>query len=1208
MSRNWTAAQTSAIETKNKTLLVSAAAGSGKTATLTERIIRKITDKEAPADISKMLIVTFTRAAAAELKARIFSALNDELAKNPSDKTISSQLLKLGSANISTIDSFYFDLVQANASVLGISSKIRIADDAEYYLLAQAAMNKAIDNLYECNENFSSFAECFANIRQTNSLPEIFISLHGKLSALPEGIEFIRECAERTEKEKDLDFFATTYGQILSENSLEIFEHFKKGLEEAVEFAQGDEKVNSAYGAQFKYDLDVCNKLCDAVNNKEFGYSNVRNILMSYSPENLGTLRKPHASERSALYRDLRSEFKKNVEDLRSKAFSKSAEMISRAMGDTAKHIHTLYALLSEFEALAQEEKSRMGILTFTDIRRLTLSLLLSKDGTPTETAKKYAEQFSEIYIDEYQDVDRVQDLIFTLLSKENNRFMVGDIKQSIYSFRGSEPQLFADYRSRFPAISSSEAESSEGLSIFMSDNFRCDENVINFTNLVCSKLFSVSGGMDYTEKDDLSFAKAKPFEEYISSKVEISVVKVPSRSNRGDITLSDREIEAEHIANKIEYLLKNGKKADGSPILPGDIAVLYRSKRISPIISAALKKRGILSTDADAEKYFENPDVLMLLCILNAVDNPHRDIYTAGALRSPIFGFTMNDLINIRSSYDESYSLFSALLSYADDNENELSKKCKDFSQALALWQELSVSLPIDKFLKMLFETEKFMSTGLVSQVKEDGDGGNLLMLYEFARGFERNGFKGLYQFIEYINSMINEGKSFDIGEQGMSKDRVSLMTMHKSKGLEFPVCFICEADKSIRSKDSKDSLVFKYPFGIAMKLSDKSGFARMNTPLREALISAIATKQAEEEMRILYVALTRAREQLYISCTTSKKEDAIFDEAATNVNFFDRHTVINGCSSYLDWIMLSCTDKCGVSFEFRFVEAKDVLEKKLAPIQDTEAITFSENEKLTRMLKEKFAFKYPYKKLSTIPSKLSVSRLYPDILDQNDESLELFTENKKADIPSFFMPNSVKKATSAERGTATHLFLQFCDFEFAAKHGIEEELSRLEHKRFLPGNARELIYKDELSAFLESELLRKLLDAKEIIREQRFNVELPANDFTSDSELLKKMQDEALAVQGVIDLILIDKSGNVTLVDYKTDRLSFAELNNTSLAKYKLNKAHGLQLSYYAKAVELLFGKPCTNVFVYSTHSSQLYEIDISYDKNVLTELYRN
>ena len=1195
MEKQWTKAQLKAITEHDKTLLISAAAGSGKTATLTERIIRSVTDTANPADISKMLIVTFTRSAAAELKTRIFSALSEALAKDPSNKHLTSQLMKIGSAKISTIDAFYLDVVKSNFSTLGFSANFRIIDEAEYDTLSKKIMCECIDALYATNPDFPAFIECFGTVRTVKNVHEVFLDLHSRLSSLPQGVEYIKECADHTKEGSALDFFATSYGDIQRKNASDLFEHYYLVFKAASEYMQTDEDMAKAYSASFAYDFDYCERLWHAVLDEVNGYAMTKALLESYTPVRAGRLLSAKATETAVAYKQMRDGFTKKLAELRDKSFSKSPETIRRAMRDTAKNLYILYDLLSAFDERINEEKKRLSLYTFGDICRSAMKLFVDENGDPTELAKKYSELYTDIYIDEYQDVDMVQDLIFRSISRPTNRFMVGDIKQSIYSFRGAEPKLFSDYRRAFPPIDSPEAESSDTASIFMSDNFRCDANVIKFTNEVCAVIFSACAEtIGYTAKDDLGFSKMPPYEEYQSPKVNVRIV-TPSENDEGaeDTELSSHEREAEYIAAEIERLISSEKKADGTPIVPGDIAVLFRSKKISPIITAALEKRGILASESDSDRYFEDPDVLMMFCILNCVDNPERDIYLTGALRSPIFKFDMDELIRIRHFTDIGSSLFGALKDYAAEGDEPLASKCRDFISLLERWQKDAAALSVDRFIRMLYESDRFIASGLVSQTDSKGEGGNLLMLYEYARKFESGSFKGLYQFIEYINSVIENGGKLKSDLKSVSADRVSLMTIHKSKGLEFPVCFVVNAASPVTSKDSKESLVFDYPAGIAFKLSEQDGLAYINTPMREAIIANISNKHMEEEMRVLYVALTRARERLYLTAST-KKLDTLFKNARANSTFPDRYNIMRNCSSYLDWVLLATHGKENSSFDLEIVpydqisnSEKRVLSKDVDDAPKADAA-------LTDRLREEFAFKYKYSSLSRVPSKLSVSRLYPDVLDENDTSATLYDETvQKAEVPAFFTDGAPARANAAERGTATHLFLQFCDFKNAYEHGVEEELSRLLEKKFLPVGTSELIYESELEAFMKSELIGLILSAKSIIREQRFNVELSAKGFTSDEELLNLMQDEKLAVQGVIDLIIIDESGNLSLFDYKTDRLTKAELSDPALAEARMNETHGLQLSYYAKAVEHLFGRKCARVSVYSTHAARLFEI---------------
>ncbi len=1200
MEKKWTAAQTAAMNITDKTLLVSAAAGSGKTATLTQRIINRLTDPEHPSDISGMLIVTFTHAAADELKNRIFLALSAELAKCPANRHLTSQLIKLGSAKICTIDAFYLDLVRQNFAQLGISPSFRIADPAELELLSDNVMEETVEFFYETDNGFSALAECLTGTRSANRLSKVLLHLSERASSLPEGVEFLHTHASQIEKSarEDMDFLSTPFGQILRAQTLDAIHHFKTVFDSAVEFACHPDFV-SALLTSYVYDLDFCNLLIKNLNHPTEGYRRTQDLLNSFEPIRLKSL-KNAATEESDTYKELRKDIHEKIRDIRKKSFSKSAETIRRALSETAGYTETLYRLLSEYERRMSEEKKRRNIMDFNDVRRQTLRLLVNEDGTPTEIAKQYAKEFTDIYIDEYQDVDRVQDLIFRSIAKPNNRFMVGDIKQSIYGFRGAEPSLFAQYRTDFPAADSDEAKDSDQAAIFMSENFRCDQNIIDFTNLVCGRMFSACADrIGYrAEDDDLRHAKPNPSENYRSPTVQVTVLSPSQSKDDNEETMENEELEAEYIAAEIARLIREETKADGKPIQPGDIAVLFRSRTISSYLTKALQKRGILTSESDGEKYFEAPDVLMVLCLLNTVDNPHRDIFLTGTLRSPLFGFTMDDLISIRRSADFSHSLYDALLLRMEDGNDPLAKKCRDFEQTLSEYRRLSTALPVDRFLRMLFESDIFATSGFVTAQNESGEGGNLLRLYEYARTFENGSFKGLYNFIEFINSMIEEGKKLKIPSKGVSPDRVNLMTIHKSKGLEFPVCFVCNTGARFNLADQQESLLFEYPIGVAMKLSDSTGFARINTPMRDALCTNNAVRQREEEMRVLYVALTRARERLYVTASRAGGEEKIMAEAFKNAAFCTRYSMMK-CNSYLKWILLpfadpnTSTDCACLSFlDERAIAEMEQSSKPSAPA-DEEVRTEKVDQDLYRSLQTKYAFRYPHRDLQRIPAKLSVSRLSPDILDENDTSKDLFDRPEKTAIPDFFLGKINSRPNATERGTATHLFFQFFDISLALRHGAREELARLVEKKFIPQHVADLVYTEELEAFLQSVFAQEIQQAKRIIREQRFNLLMDSECFTANPLLRQTLQGEKMAVQGVIDLILIDREDRLCLFDYKTDRLTEAERNNPALAAEKMNRIHGLQLSYYAYAMEKLFGRPCHRICVYSTHSASLYDI---------------
>ncbi len=1193
MPREWTAAQSAAISTKDKNLLISAAAGSGKTATLTERIIRSLTDPSAPRDISKMLVVTFTRAAATELKQRISAAIGEAIASDPQNKHLSMQLVKIASAKICTIDSFYLELIRENFSSLSLPPAFRIADTAESELLSKEIMEDTVNEFYDSDfDGFSHLAESFSSTKSLSRLSDVFLNLYSHISSYPEGKEFLKISSENCTSGADEDFFASSFGKILKESTLDTVNYLIDIVSKTLQSLSEDKNLTETYLSTFSQYNDYLCELRQKLDTE--GYIQTRECLLRMPELRL----KSYKGETSLDIADTAQRRKKVVSDtlkaLRDRSFALPCESISEAMRETGHITMQLYELISVFENKFTEEKLRRGMCDFNDIRRYALKLLVNPDGTPTDIAAKLSEKYTDIYIDEYQDVDRVQDMIFAAISNGHNRFMVGDIKQSIYSFRGAEPQVFASYRTSFPDISSDAANNSQSNSIFMSNNFRCDENIIKFTNTVCSYLFEACADSSvYTKADDLIFSKLSPTENYVSPKVSLKII-TPSDNEDSEYisnSKSNKLAEARIAAKEISDLICFGKKANGDRIRAGDIAILLRSSSIKPFLKQALTEKGIPFCGEGEGSYFEDPDVLLVLSVLNIIDNPYRDIYMAGTLLSKLFAFSLDELIVLRKSADTNMSLYEALEKYAEENQNELSEKSEAFITTLLSWRTMAVSLPVDKLIKHIYSEESFSCLGLSNSKK-------LKLLYENARKFESGAFRGLYNFIEYINNLISEGKTFDVGGEDSSPDKVSLMTIHHSKGLEFPVCFICGTSSQFNRREFTESMLFEYSAGAAMKLADKTGFARINTPMREAIASKILAKQTEEEMRVLYVALTRAREYLYVTASVTKSRDKLLAEAWNRHDDIGKN-VIHKCHSYLEWILTALRSSEYSDFcKMDFIPADTVClssniklnKESLLPSVNCEKSI--QNTELIDKLRKDFAFKYPFSSLSRIPAKIAVSRLTPDILDESDDTFDIFEKAKKASVPRILEGNTKKEFSATDRGTMTHLFFQFCDFEYAEKHGAEEELGRLIEKRFIPSYATDAVFVNDLNAFFDSELYKRIKCAKKIIREQRFNILLPPAMFSKDSDFLKNADGEQLAVQGVIDLVIIDANGDISLYDYKTDRIFGAERYNDDLLKKQMQQRHSEQLDYYKIAVERLFGKACKSVGIYSTHTAKLVE----------------
>ncbi len=1194
MSKNWTAKQLQAIESRGKTLLVSAAAGSGKTATLTERIVKKLTDESNPADISKMLIVTFTRLSAADLKRKISNAISDELAKNPTSKYLSKQLVLLESAHICTIDSFYLDIVRSDFQRLSLPSNFRLADEGEMALLRKEVMDRIVENHYDKgvdeNDGFIEFVENFTSAKQSDTLADIFLSLENKLCSKTEGTDAILAFANELKEESELDFFESRQGKIIHTFLLNGATSYLDAISQCCDTIADDEKASKAYLAAFAYEKEFLTRFVEALNKKS--YAIAQSAVLSFNKQKLGALKKEFQTDDIILCKAMRDEETKFIKSVSEKYFSFDTSEIKDSMLKTSEILLSLYRVLSEFKEAVLAEKIKRRAFDFDDIRRFAFELLTDKSGAPSDIALAYREQFDEIYIDEYQDVDAMQDRIFELISKPDNRFMVGDIKQSIYSFRGADTDVFAGYKKSFPPIEN--AGNSDNALIFMSNNFRCDENVIKFTNKVFDFLFGNCGkSIEYTPDDDLIFSKVEEGRTLPSPKVKLAVITADERATEDGDTedntdSSDINSEALYIAAEIDRLIKHEVKADGTPIEPRDIAVLMRSTTPASDISRALALYGIPCSDNSKYDLFETPDVLLMISLLSSIDNPHRDIPLAASLYSPIFAYTMDELIEMRMSASPEMSLFEALRGYSGSDESIL-KKNDYFLGKLDEYRMKAVSLPIDKLLNHIYRDLSIMSL-------ESSDSHNLTRLYELARRFESGSFKGLNNFISYINELIENKKVPSLSYEDGDANAVQMITAHKSKGLEFPVCFICNTQGKFNLDDTKPNLLYHARAGIALKLALQGGMARLNTPMREAVALEISNAQIEEEMRILYVALTRARERLYITAHTRSRLEKL-EENASLTNKFASDFKVRKCKNWLDMILSSIYPLCdGDSYSFTALE-KDALTISSGDNESFGINTVSKQEIThddVEKIRQRLDFTYKQSHLNKLPAKLSVSKLTPTVLDDmNDDAatLESFDEAKILEIEEFF--ESKSRMTSADKGTATHLFLQFCDFYNAEKNGARSELARLVEKRFVAPQVAELINIKQIEKFFESDFYAILKNAQRTYREQRFNILLPASHFTQEDTLRSDIGEEEILVQGVIDLFFEAQNGDIILCDYKTDYLTPEELKNEELVIEKMRARHGKQLEYYAMAIERLMGKRPDKILIYSLPFGEAIEI---------------
>ncbi len=1181
MSREWTSSQLEAIEYRGSDLLVSAGAGSGKTAVLTERIIRRlINDPES--DVTKMLIVTFTKAAASELRERISAALSEAIAADPMNKHLNRQLMRLDSAKICTIHSFCLELLRESFTSAGLSADFRVADEAEIRLLKKSIMTELIEDLYSNgSEGFEALTASLTGTKGDDSLEESFLGIYDELSSCVEGIDFVSGFAAELEADSEKDFAKSRCGAELMRFLSDTASGYRNEILDIIPWLELDEKLRKAYLPAFEADAELMqsiSELCEAAD-----YPALKKLFDSYKFARLSAVR-GELDEDTEAAKKLRGEYKKKITDISEKFFSLSPESISGNQTATASLLKTLHELLREFDERFSTEKRRRGIVDFADLERLTLSILLKED-IPTDTARAAAERFDEIFIDEYQDVNSLQDAIFSTVSSAKvglTRFMVGDVKQSIYAFRGAEPRIFEGYRESFKDID-------KGKTIFLSNNFRCDANVIRFANLVSGCIFSnATGALPYYPEDDLVHSKLGD-EQGIPVKIALL---------EKDDEDTETSAEAEYVAREIETLLREGRKNDGSPIKYSDIAILMRSAASSAEdFRRVFEAHGIPLYNNAGGDFFENAEVLLALCLLNTIDDPHRDIYLAGLLKSPLFGFTLDELALIRRAKKDG-SLFDALKLFTEETDFQ---KGHEFLAALSKYQHKAEELSVDRLIWYLY-TELELPALVCG--RDEGQGlrrANLTLLYEYARRFEGSSFKGLYNFIRYINDIIEDKAKLEPAKIfSEANDTVKLMTIHQSKGLEFPIVFICGCGKKFNEADLRSNIVSSRGLGIALKLPDQSGFAKFDTPVRQAIIKKLSDSQLEEEMRVLYVAMTRARERLIMTAEV-KEPTELVDKCRSDAKRLSPSIIMQN-GGYIRWILTAIgannPTASNAPFEIVFPTPSDIDEPTKA--QKPEAVQKPSDPSLLATLRERFDFKYPNEYLTKLPAKLSVSELFPNVLDPDTAQLESEElTDISAKVPLFLQTaptdsENAPPASAAERGTATHCFMQFCDFERfkrlratdksknALVELIADECERLGRDSYLSPRATSLVNHYQLFGFFSDKIFERLCASPRVFREYRFNVKLPAADFTENEALRSSLSDATILVQGVIDCFFENPDGSFTLLDYKTDFVP-RDADRAEARKMLLDR-HRLQLGYYRKALELLTRKPISRVFVYS------------------------
>ena len=1241
-----TPSQQNAVDVRDRTLLVSAAAGSGKTFTLTQRIIKSIIDDGQ--DLSRLLIVTFTRAAAGELKAKISKALGEAIAKHPENTHLQKQLIRLGSAHISTIDSFFTDPIRANFEKLELPAGLRLSDEAELAPIRDKILEETLEKFFdECDHyknsslspigystGYTDLISIISVARDSSGVIPTFIDLYKKLITSPMGFEQLTEHAKRLRKCADGDFFDSKEGQFIKDEIYSTVKYVWRTFIKCSEDMQSDPVVASFYTNDFLNNAEACHVLLSTIENK--GYAEVKEAIKSFNPGKITRVSAEDKTDLSIYYQKLRTKLNDKIKkDIPSKLLGKSPEEISELFRHYADMSELLYNIISEFDKAYSNEKKRRGICEFADMPKFLLALLLDKDGNPTEYAKSLAASFDEVYIDEYQDVNEIQDRIFEIIGGPR-RFMVGDIKQSIYGFREAEPSIFASYRKKFKLYDKDNdippQSPNDGSTIFMSENFRCDENVISFTNSVCREIFSAfSDSIGYTTQDDLRFGKGRPFEEYSSPSVNLSIIQKPSENEDEDEDEDDGSSsvnpdrfydEATLTANQIIDLVNNHRNADGKKIKLGQIAILVRYNTSLPPIIKALKKANIKYVLSSKGEIFETEDMKILVDLLSVIDNPRDDLPLCHLLtaENDVYTpeFTLEEVIKIRRSDSRARSLYDSMLNYSASKDNDIAKRCKSFIEYIEAMRQAVGKLSADKVIKTLISSEKYNALTKTSA---------FTYLYDSACRYVKLNWSSLYSFVNYFRGVMEKGENGSEPDTTVS-DAVRVMTVHQSKGLEFNACFLFGFGRPF-NLSNRTQIIFNKEFGASMKLPPKSSdniiddisVRYEDNPIFTAVNRYNKFKQIEEEARIFYVALTRARERLYISATMSSEYEKLTDKLQKCA---DVPYEIGKSKSYLTWILLALThgkipmdivelnvfDKGSIAPVEPYLENKSE-EPTEESAEDSSHMSNEDKENYARLLASPLKQDEDTAILSSIPSKVAASKITPHMLDDSAfitiPTGKLFSENEedngagassdsakhiqaridllrsaKTSFDSLLDAN--KAPTAAEKGTAAHAFLQFCDYENVEKNGIAAEITRLLDNKFITKRTADIIDPKMLEGFFKTSLFGMIKSAEHVRREFHFGMFRDAADFTEKDEIKDIVSGRKIYVQGSIDLIIETTEGDIILCDYKTDKINQAERDDRDLLTQNMKENHGEQLDQYAYAIGKIFGKTPAKVFIYS------------------------
>lgn len=1233
----WSEAQLQAITTYDKNLLVAAAAGSGKTSVLVERIIRRLLDEEQNFNIDKVLVVTFTNAAAAEMRERIGNAISKALKERPKSRHLERQLVLLNAASISTIHAFCQNVIRQNFHLLDIDPKFRLANEQEINLLKQDVLEALFEQKYtETDTDFLMFVDHYGNERSDEALYEIILNLYKFSCSQPYPTLWLEHLKDSFALSEDTDIDTTVWAKIVRQQlelSLLECQHLVDDMIQNAEQIAFD-----FYVPTFEADRELINQLFSLM---DAPWDELQKAMYAIKFATIARAPKETDEDLKKLFSDKRSKVKKIITALKDQYFTITGSEQIADLIQVEPMMATMCKLTIDFAESFATAKRTKAIADFNDLEHFCLKILLAENSTPEQAepsavAKALQEKYDEVMVDEYQDTNGVQEAIISLVRKqeEPNLFLVGDVKQSVYRFRLAEPELFLEKYRTYPTNGDDFAR------IDLAQNFRSRPEILAAINFLFCQLMSPKvAELAYGEAEKLNPGPNYAATErcIVAGAVELSVIDRASSESeevqeqesddpamgrkQDEEELSGFALEATFIAKRIQTLMDEGacvfdkELQNYRPLAWRDIVILLRSvKNKANVLLETLRNANIPSYANVDSGYFQEIEIQIMIALLHVIDNPYQDIPLASVLHSPVVGLSTIELAEIRLTMPQAELWSAVIKANAEESDVDAVVKTKlsRFIAQVNEWRNLARRKSVPELIWQLFRDTGYydyvggMPGGMLRQA-------NLRMLYDRAGQYETTNFRGLFRFLRFIEKMRDTGTDLAVARTlGESENVVRIMSIHKSKGLEFPVVIVADLGKQFNLMDSKGALLMHRKLGLGPYVTDGDLQFKYPTIARQAIAYKMNMESKAEELRVLYVALTRAKEKLILVGSVAK--------ISTKANTWCQHIgssnrllpdyAIAGASTYLDWIcpavvrhvdgesLLRAADTNQMrinaihedtsSWQVNIIAAGDILRneevigEKQVLMQKVEAFVPLEASEEKDWVDTVLDWQYPDMTTKEVPAKLSVTEMKRrfDLAQQAESPSEtLFKKPMIATRPRFIQEKT--KLTGAEYGTVMHSVMQHIDIcGDLSMEGLKAQLKRLVlEEKILPEHA-EIIDLKGVQGFFASDIGKRMLAADKIRRELPFSVMLQAKRFYPEM----KNAEENIFVQGIIDVIF-DEGDEMVLVDYKTDH---------TYNGAELTEKYALQLNIYAEAIEKILKKKVKEKYLYLFHSGNLLQVE--------------